>query len=168
MLTSGEGTWPVAQDVLLEPLKNISSVNNTLKLWHALNTQKFLTKSGQVLAESESTMAAIGSYLLGVPLDRVSDAYDRLAVQYGNQDHLRKVQKDQRTYFRKATEAANRGDLTSMKYYNDKAYSLGIQEGLSADQTRNSLRDALNDEPLTDKAQESFDRQRLQLQNRKN
>lgn len=168
MLTSGEGTWPVAQEILLEPLKNISSVNNTQKLWHALNTQKFLSKNGQVLAESESTMAAIGSYLLGVPLDRVSDAYDRLAVMYGTKDHLTKVQKEQQKYFRKATEAANRGDLESLKYYNDKAYALGIQEGLSADQTRNSLKNALSDEPLTDKAQESFDRQRLNIQNRKN
>lgn len=168
MLTSEEGGWKVSEDILMEPLKNISSFNNAKKLWEVLNTQKYLTKDGKVLAESESTLAAISSYLLGVPLDRVSDAYDKLALTYGNKKALQEVQKEQAKYFRKATEAANRGDTASMKYYNDMAYDLRITNGLSAEQTQSAFKDALNNEPLTEKARDSFDKQRLEIQNRKN
>lgn len=167
-LTSEDGNWRVSQDILLEPLKNISTVNNAHKLWQVLNTGRYLTKNGTLLAENDSTMTAIGAFLLGVPLDRVSDAYDKLSLTYGTKDRQRQTQKEMTKYYRKANEAANRGDTVSLKYYNDRAYQLSIAEGLSSEQRRAALRDSLDGTPLTDKAQDSYDKLRLQIENRKN
>src|SRR5690606_28390991 len=69
----------VLKDDLIEPFKNISTVNNSLKMWEAINTGRWISKSGTVLADDITVKEAIMGAAFGVTPDRVSDAYAKLS-----------------------------------------------------------------------------------------
>lgn len=146
----------VLKDDLIEPFKNISTVNNSLKMWEAINTGRWISKSGTVLADDITVKEAIMGAAFGVTPDRVSDAYAKLSAKYDNDENRRKYLKEVRSWTSKGVQAANKGDMETARIYFSRAKSAAIRGGVSQSSYNSAVSDGLSDTPLTEKAEQTF------------
>lgn len=149
-------TLRVLKDDLIEPFKNISTVNNSLRAWEAINTGRWISKSGTVLADDVTVKEALMGAIFGISPDRVSDAYAKLSAKYDNDDTRKKYLSEVRQNVAKGVSAANSGDMDSAKVYFSRAKSAAIRGGISQSSYNSAVSDGLADRPLTEKAEQTF------------
>ena len=125
-------------------------------MWEAINTGRWISKSGSVLADDITVKEAIMGAIFGVSPDRVSDAYAKLSAKYDNDENRRKYLKEVRTWTSKGVQAANKGDMETARIYFSRAKSAAIRGGVSQSSYNSAVRDGLSDTPLTEKAEQTF------------
>ena len=79
LVTGQPSTYRFGAEDVVNAFKNVSSVNNALKLWYALNTHKWLNKNGQAV-DDVSTGEAIAMSITGASLDRINKTYLQMDV----------------------------------------------------------------------------------------
>lgn len=150
---------------LLEPFKNISSVQAVSRVYEAVNTHRWLSRKGQYLTEV-GQWEAITSAILGVNPERVSEAYSQIAAMKHNKEGIQNIQKEMQKWYSKAIDALKRGDQDSYIEYKKRADRLGIENGLTLSEWNTAGKRALNETPLDESVFENYNKMLLQKQMR--
>lgn len=161
MTVSDEGsTWPVLMQDLLEPLKNISTVSSGVKLYEAVNTQRYLSNKGTYLTDV-TIPEAVTSAIMGVNPDRVSDAYSKIAVMRGTKEDLQQYQNEVQSNMERGLRMMKKGDEESAEVYFSRAHSAAIRGGLTLKEINTAKSRALRETPLDDNIMQNFEKRVL-------
>lgn len=157
---NSDSTWPVLIQDLIEPLKNISSVNTALRAYEGMNTHRYLSKNGNYLTDV-STMDVVQSAIFGVNPDRVSEAYSQIAALKATKASIQAYQKELQQWTEKGIEAARRGDEESAAQYFSRAHSVAIRGGLTLTEQNQARRSALDAQALDESVFETYQKRVL-------
>lgn len=158
-----DSTWPVLAQDLIEPLKNISTVNSAVKLFEAINTQRYLSRKGTHLTNI-SLDEAITSAIFGVNPDRVSEAYSQIAAIRADKDNIQKYQSEVQKNTEMGIEAARRGDEESAERYFSRAHSAAIRGGLTLEEMNLARKRALTTKPMDESVLDTFTKRVIRRQ----
>jgi hypothetical protein len=150
-------TWPVLVQDSLAPFQTIGSVKSFDKMWEAINTHRYLSKDGTLLA-NPTTAEAVASFFSGAQLQSVSDAYSKLAVMKNNKESTQEVQKNYSLLVSKGMDAINQGDEDSAEYYFSKSKQLARENNMSMTDMLQAGSRALSTKPLTQQATDTINK----------
>lgn len=148
-------TWPVLLQDTLAPFQTIGSVKSFDKMWEAINTHRYLSKDGTLLA-NPTTAEAVASFFSGAQLQSVSDAYSKLAVMKSSKENMQEVQKNYSLLVSKGMDAINKGDEDTAEYYFSKSKQLARENNLSMTDMLQAGSRALSTVPLTQQATDTI------------
>lgn len=158
-----DSTWPVLAQDLIEPLKNISTVNSGVKLYEAINTKRYLSRKGTHLTNI-SLDEAITSAIFGVNPDRVSEAYSQIAAIRANKEVIQEYQNEVQKNTELGIEAARRGDEESAERYFSRAHSSAIRGGLTLKEVTTARKRALETKPMDESVLDTFTKRVIRRQ----
>ena len=161
----GQGNEPDAYD-LLDVLKNISTVNNGIKLTKALNTGKWLTNNETYLGDITAQEAFI-SFFTGLELENFTDAFIAIEAgkdfKAGRQSGIKEATKE----YSRANMALERGDVEGYKRHIKRAEAISITEGLLPSEKSTALRRGMQLESMSDKAKKIIEEDIIMTNERK-
>jgi hypothetical protein len=91
-LGGGQETFPLTRDDIIPLLKTVSSVNDAINVWTALNTQKYLNKNGELVA-NDLSIADTAAMVVGLTRRDIRDANMQVS---GTRDQTKQQQEMQR------------------------------------------------------------------------
>lgn len=135
-----------AQD-WMDVAQQITTVNNAVKIWNAINLGKWITRNQNVLTDVKPLEALI-SGVLGVDPERVSDMFNQITamdnIKQKQQDAMSEMVKD----YRKGIQAVRAGDKNLAATLFNRVKVTGHLNGLTLHQFSQVYNRALNGEPL--------------------
>jgi len=140
--------FPITVQDLIEPFRNISTVNNTVKLYEAVNLKRWISQNENILTENVDAMEAVVSAVFGLDPDRVSDAFTQMGAMESIKASKASAQKSMIADYRRAIIAMRDGNLDEAKKLFSRAKSHGILAGFNNREFRDAYRRALDEEPL--------------------
>lgn len=161
-----DSTFPVLMKDLVEPFKNISSVKSASDLFEAINTHRYLSKSGAYVTD-ESTGESLTQAIFGVSPERISTAYSQVAAMKADKAQQAAYQKEVEDNTYKGMTAANQGDTDSAKAYFSRAHSAVIRSGMSLKDELAARKRAIQRSPMTEGVQKTFGDLQTKRQNDK-
>ena len=129
LIDGNSDVYDLSPDMLIDATKEISSVNNGLKLWYAVNTGKWLTKKGATV-DDVSANEALFMAMTGIQTDRISDTFTKIELLNDAKGYRQEVQdlvlkefrraalhpEAHQEYMQKAWAHANAGGLTPKEF----------------------------------------------------
>lgn len=140
-------SFPPTIEDLIRPLKNVSVINNTAKLWIAYNTGMWKSKNmnSQTAIELDEALAAA---VTGAVPERVSDAFTNINAIKAIEAEKTKLSNEFIYYYKLAVQAARAGNIDEMNIYRSRATATAIAAGLTSRETTFLRSRAINEEPL--------------------
>lgn len=134
----------------------VSTLKNSVKLWKALNTGKWITGNESVVGDVSMTEAVIAS-LSGLDLESHSDTYLRFEMSKEVKDEITKARKDMRAEYQRARRAMEAGEMESYAYHTKRAKAIGIQNGLTETDKQRAFMDGFYPQTLEEASQKSLE-----------
>ena len=153
--TNENTVFPLTVNDLVEPFRNISTVNNAIKLNEAVNLGRWLSANETYLTDVDLT-EALTSALLGLDPERVSDAFNNLGAIETLKEHKSAEVKKLVTEYKRGIQALRSGDTENAKKFFSRAKSIGILAGLNLHEMSNAYQRAASDEPLDASVLDSY------------
>ncbi len=157
-LDKDTSSFPLIANDLLDPLRNISSVDSGVRLWQIMNTAQWISKSGSRLANDATFQEGIANMMFGVTPQRISDAYDKVVNSGRVKDAQAASQTEVRQLIQKASQYANNGDINGARAMYKRARVSAIQNGLTPAQYNAAVSQGFNESPLTDRADDVYNK----------
>lgn len=150
---------------VIDVLKNVSTVNNAVKLYKALNTGKWLTNNETYLGDISAQEAWI-SAITGLELERFTNAFITLEASRDVKASVDSAIKDVTKEFSRANMARENGDYETFESHVQRAEALAIAGGLSPSQISLARRRGMQLDSLDEKAKDQFSKIVIERQER--
>lgn len=134
-------TYGSSLEDLINVTKNISSVNNSLKLWYALNTNRWVSKNN-ITVDEVGAGEALFMAITGASADRISDNYTKLEILNQRKDHYKSVEKEVANAFRRASLE---DDPEIRREYMREAWAHATAGGLTPNEFSRALKQVLRE-----------------------
>lgn len=121
----GYGEGEVTSDDLLGLLRNISSVDNWTKLYHALNSGKYLSRSGSYVTDITQQEAWFQA-IMGAAPERIGESFAKASNLKRLQDAQKEGLKRYEEYHRNAMRALDSDDEDSYRIYAKRRDSVRV------------------------------------------
>lgn len=153
---NGENTFNV-QD-LVDATKAISSANNAIKLYYALNYGKYVTRNEGWLEDVTEREAYI-SFLTGLTPQRITDAYLKNEIDMARKDAQKYAKEEVVRNFRRGYKAAEDGNHEqSIAFFKRASVHMELS-GMSPQERIQAFKESLKDQlPMVVRAGERFSR----------
>jgi hypothetical protein len=148
-------TFPIVTSDLVEPFRNISTVNNSIKLWEAVNTMRWLSQNETYLTDV-TIQEAITSALTGLDPERVSDTFNKIEAIQSHSDLQKKAMGEITIEYKRALQLMKDGFGNEAKAHISRAKADAIRAGLDMKQMNTTWNRALDDVPLDLSIEEEF------------
>lgn len=155
METSTDSVFDVTTSNIISSLRNISSVNNVVRLAQALNTGKYITKNGTVVGDVTVAEAYINA-ITALDLQDFSDAFLQIESMADTKAMVSGAIKDATKEYGAARRALEENDKDAFKYHVERAKAIGIRSGLSSKELSVARERGFNTRDLTDSVAERF------------
>ena len=153
--TNENTVFPLTINDLVEPFRNISTVNTSIKLWEASNLGRWLSANETYLTDVDMK-EALTSAILGLDPERVSNSFNNLSAIQAIADHKKAETKKLVTEYKRAIQALRGGNEEEAKKFFSRAKSIGILAGLNLHEMGAAYQRAASDEPLDSSVLESY------------
>jgi hypothetical protein len=164
-LNADDGIEANAYEVL-DVFKNISTVNQAIKLSKAINTGKWLTNNETYMGDITLQEAFISS-LTGLELERFTDAFLKLEVGKDAKASFDSTMKEVTKNYARAFRAAEANDFESYETFIRRAKSIGIPQGFTLNDFRKASERGRAITPLTEAAEENYQKYIVERNERK-
>lgn len=153
----------VADDVVAAS-RNISSINNSLRIWTAYQTGQWLTKSG-TFVDDVSLGEAIYMGLTGDQLDRIADNYTKIELLSQRKEYVKEISKLAGDLYKRGITEKDPGIRAE---YLKKAWGTAQAGGLDTSEYSSAVRRAMQSltESQLDTVQKSFEEDVLRAKER--
>src|SRR5690606_37570399 len=134
---------------LVAPGRNISTVNNLVKLMEAFNTHKWTSPNENVLTEASENEALV-SAIFGIDPERVSDAFNQIGAMQGMAKMKSDAGKAIVADYRRMIQAMRSGNHDEAAKFAQRWKARAIQAGLDKDLRllNRYIMQAIDEEPL--------------------
>lgn len=133
---------------LIEPLRNISTVNNFIKWKEAMNTGKWISQNENILTQDITELEAILSAILGIEPSSVSDAFTTKDAMKRWEDHKKSEIKRMVIDYRRGIAAKREGNTKDADLLFSRVKARIIQLDLTPSETRRMFQQAVSEEPM--------------------
>lgn len=145
----------------------VSSLKNSVKLWKALNTGKWISGNDTILGDISTTEAWI-SAVTGLEIEDVTDTFLQLETNKDIKDYLNSLETDVRKEYSKARRALDMGDSEAYAYHTKKAKAMAIQGGMDPRKQYKAFSDGFYPQDLEEAAKERMQTYVMDYYKRKN
>lgn len=154
-IKDGQTTANITAESAGNVLKNISSVNNMTKMYHALKTGEWISSNGAVLTDGISTPQALFYGLTGTQPQEIPDAFfmNNVANEYksaGARDEYNGMLKEARTMIKKYLTARDQGDNDSAAVWSQRLTVLFNGTGLTATQKQKMFTQSMQGDTMVE------------------
>lgn len=153
--------YQITPSELMDPLRNITTVNAAVRLWEAANVQKWMSRNGTVLTDITEGEAWISS-VFGVDPERVSDAYNKADAVANWNAHDRSKRKEITVSLTRAIQAFRSGNEDVGDTLIDRSRKEAIRLGLTNREFAQLLSNAVQEEGFDDIIAETFTKKALE------
>lgn len=122
-------TYPLDIQDILHVFQNITSVNAGVKLWYAMNTQRWMSKYDQPM-DGVTNPEAFVMALTGANLESIDEVFNEKEILKGRQDQDSKVMIQMGDLYRRALLS---DDDKQREQYMTQAKALAVADGLPPD-----------------------------------
>lgn len=147
--------FPITVSDLLEPLRNISTINNAIKFDEAVNLGKWISQNENVLTDI-TVQEAITSSVFGLDPERVSDAFNQQSAMKTRKDMQTKARKEMVADYKRGIIALREGYSEEASKYFGRVKARGITAGFTLDDMAQMYRQAASSEPLDESVLRSY------------
>ena len=160
-MLKGESTVNITTEAAMSVLKNISSVSQASKMYHAIKTSEWISANGAVLIDGVNTPQAIFYALTGTQPQAIPDAFfmNNVANEYkssGARDEYNAILKDARTYMKNYIKAKDSGDEESAAIWNQRVTILLNGTGLTPNQKTKIFMQSLKGDTMVEAILKKF------------
>lgn len=156
------GYFNVAAEDLTSALRNISTVDDVVKLWNVYNTQVWASKNGTSITEMDLPDGII-AVLTGLQPGRIEDSFAKISAMKDLKEYKKTVQKEMIRDYRLAMKM-DPGKEREVLIKRIK--SRMIIEGFTLREMQQTWEYALDKEMMTDSVFENYEKIREQMENR--
>jgi hypothetical protein len=149
--------FPITVQDLIEPLRNISTVNNAVKLQEATSIGKWISQNENVLTDV-TMMEGITSSILGLDPERVSDAFNQLEALSVRKDRQAALKKEMIADYKRGIIAMKQGDTVEASKYFGRVKSYGVRGDFTHNQMVDMYMQAASNEPLDESVLRSYEK----------
>lgn len=163
---SDDNLYPVTPELITDALSDVTTVNNAVKLWKAINTGKWLSKNENA-ASDITTKEALISSISGLNLQDITDTYLKLESVQSVKDHVQSVQQEITKDYKRALRHAQAGDW---KLHDEILASIKAKaavNGLTVQEINRAFRDGYNPEDLDEAMEDALRRHVYERNQRK-
>lgn len=147
--------YPITVSDLIEPLRNISTVNNFVKYNEAVNVGRWLSQNENALTEVSEVEAFI-SATLGLDPQRVSDAYSQLDATSAWKDHQSALRTEAIMWVRRSIQANADKNYEDADRFVSRAKALMVKGGFTLRQTAGIYMDAADKTTMDESVMEGY------------
>ncbi len=160
-IKDGGTTGNITGEAAMAVLKNISSVAQAAKLYHALKTGEWTSANNATLMDGISTPQAIFHAVTGTQPQDIPDAFfmNQVANEYkggGVRDELSAIQKDARIYMKNYLKARDEGDEDSAAVWNQRLTILMNGTGMTQPQKNKIFMQSLQGDTMVEAILKKF------------
>jgi hypothetical protein len=142
-----ETVFPITMDDLVEPLRNISTINNAIKAYEGVNLGRWVSQNENHLTEV-SIQEAIVSSVFGLDPERVSDTFNQIAAVQGWKEHQTTVRNEAIVDLRRGISAMRDANYEDAQRFFSRAKAAAIRAGFTLSQMSSMYRDAWDKTPM--------------------
>lgn len=146
--------WDILQ-AFQESARNISTINNAVKLQEAINLGKWISQNENVLTNI-TLKEAIVSAATGLDPERVSDAFNQIGALQARNKSQAKARKEMIADYKRGIIALRQGYKDEAKKFFSRVKARGILSGFDMQQMSDMYRQAASDEPLDESVLRSY------------
>jgi hypothetical protein len=140
--------FPITVEDIINPLRNISTVNNAIKLDQAIQLGKYISRNENVLTGNITPIEAWIGAVLGLDPERVSDAFRGIAAIDGIKANKADARKSMIADYRRFIQALRGGNNDEAAKYIARVKGRSASAGLTLEEYNNIIRQAIDEEPL--------------------
>lgn len=116
MVNLDNDVFPATADDIIDPLKEITSVNSAFRIWGAIAAGQWMSKNEAYLSDTSPTQAIIAA-LLGVKDQRINDIQTKSNAIKDMTNYQKQAEKSFQQEFRRGMRANKQGDYEAGKTY---------------------------------------------------
>jgi hypothetical protein len=150
-----ETVFPIVISDLVEPLRNISTINNAIKLQEGIQTGRWVSQNENQLTNVELNEAIVSS-IFGLDPERVSDTFNQLSAVQGWKDHQTSVRNEAIIDLRRGIQAMRDANFEDSKRFFSRAKAAAIRAGFTVNQMSSMYRDAWDRTPMDESVGENY------------
>lgn len=147
--------FQITANELLEPFRNISTVNNMVKYWEATHTGMWISQNENVLTKVTQDEAFL-SALTGLDPERVSDAFNQLEALSSRKEMQNEAMKRMTTDYKRALQLLSDGFTNEASVLFKRVKVDGIRAGLNPRQMVQVYLRATDERPLDETVFENY------------
>ncbi len=141
-------------DTVTTATRNVSTINNTMQMFYAMNVGKFMSKNDLFTAKADA-MDGVMKGFFGLDPRSVSDAYIKIESMREFKDAQDEAKKEFVKEYQKSMQ--NFADPQAFKFYQSKAQTWLVMGGFRPDQMDDLIRAAMgNDTSLVEKIERQY------------
>jgi hypothetical protein len=148
--------FPILMADLIEPLRNISTVNNAVKLQEAIATGKWISQNENVLTDI-SLKEAVAGAITGLDPERVSDAFNQLEALSVRKERQASLKKEMIADYKRGIIALRDGNQEDAAKYFSRVKAAGVRGDFNINQMRDMYLQAASSEPLDESVLRSYE-----------
>lgn len=148
-------TFPITAQELLEPFRNISTVNNLVKYWEATHTGMWISQNENALTKVSGDEAFL-AYITGLDPERVSDAFNQLEALGARKEMQNEAMKRMTTDYKRALQLTADGFVKEAETMFKRVRLDGVKAGLSPKQMVQVYLRATDERPLDETVFENY------------
>lgn len=148
--------FPISVQDLIEPLRNISTINSGIKYMEAINTGKWISQNENILTEDITELEAVISATFGVDPSRVSDSFIDKDITTKWTNHKNEETKKIIIDYRRAMAAMRDGNQKDADLLFGRVKGRMIQLGLTTREMNQIYSRAVSEEPFDEAILKQF------------
>ena len=149
--------FPITIQDLVEPFRNISTVNNAIKLQEATNVGKWLSQNENALTDV-SAQEAWTSAILGLDPERVSDAFNKIEALNTRREMQSQAMTRMITDYRRGVQLMREGFPKEAATYFSRVKADGVRADLSQKQMVTVYNRAIDGRPLDQTVEDQYNK----------